>query len=457
MLRSMTLLLLISILLGACQTTTPAPIPTQPEPTASHTATPSLESTAPVGADDESSSASCPPIEGDTFSEMHSIETEVSQLRGFQPLHPVERRLFTADQLRTYVLEEFLADYTAQEAKADAKILFMLGLLPEILDLRQLYTDLFSEQIAGFYDTENDEMVVVCESGFSGVERLTYAHEFVHALQDQHFGFETGLAYSDTACEDSSQRCAATQALFEGDATLLQEQWLRRFARAEDLEDLALFFSSFTMPIYESAPHYVQADFTFPYLEGLFFVRSLYLKDGWASVDDAFLNLPQSTEQILHPERYPWDNVVTLEIPDLSPLSEHGWEIAYQDVLGEWTLLKMLEVYLPESEASLAAEGWGGDFVILLDNPDLGAQAVIQLIQWDSMRDAHEFTAAYQDYGEMRYGEAVGFSTTRFDWASGDIHILFERHSNQTLIIQSTSEDLQAIRDALTLPVRALP
>ena len=458
MLRSMTLLLLISILLGACQTTPPtAPIPTQPKPTASHTSTPFLEPTAPVAADDESSSASCPPIEGDTFGEMRSIEAEVSQLRGFQPLRPVERRLFTTDELRSYVLDEFLADYTVQEAQAEAEILFMLGLLPEILDLRQLYTDLLNEQIAGFYDTENDEMVVVCESGFSGVERLTYAHEFVHALQDQLYGFETSLAYSDTACEDNSQRCAATQALFEGDATLLQEQWLRMFARAEDLEDLALFFSSFTMPIYESAPPYIQADFTFPYLEGLFFVRSLYLKDGWASVDDAFLNPPQSTEQILHPERYPWDNVVTLGIPDLSTLSERGWEIAYQDVLGEWTLLKMLEVYLPESEASMAAEGWGGDFVILLDNPELGAQAVLQIIQWDSMRDAHEFTAAYQDYGELRYGETTNFSTTHVEWTSDDINVLFERQSNQTFIILSSNEDLQVLRDALSLPIKALP
>jgi hypothetical protein len=388
---------------------------------------------------------------------MRSIEAEVSQLRGFQPLDPVERRLVTTDQLRTYVLDEFLADYTAQDAQTDADMLFMLGLLPEVLDLRQLYTDLYSEQIAGYYDTENDEMVVVCESGFSGVERLTYAHEFVHTLQDQHFGFETGLEYSDTACEGNSQRCAATRALFEGGAALLQEQWLRMFAQPEDLEDLAFFFSSFTMPVYESAPHYIQADFTFPYLEGLFFVRSLYLKDGWATVDDAFLNPPQSTEQILHPERYPWDDVVALRFPGLSSLSEHGWEITYQDVLGEWTLRKMLEVFLPENEASVAAEGWGGDLIILLDNPELEAQAMLQLIQWDSMRDAHEFTAAYQDYGVLRYGEAARVSTTSAEWTSSEINVLFERQSNQTLIILSSSEELQTLRDALTLPMRALP
>ena len=195
-------ILLFSVLFGACLAAPPtAPIPAQPEPTASYTPTPAFEQTSPTEAEDESLSDSCPPIAGSTLKEMRSIEAEVSQLRGFQLLQPVERRLLTKDQLRSYALDNFLADYTAEDAQADAEMLYLLGLLPEVLDLRQLYTNLFSEQIAGFYDTEHDEMVVVCEGGFSGVERLTYAHEFVHTLQAQQFGFEAGLAYSDEACE----------------------------------------------------------------------------------------------------------------------------------------------------------------------------------------------------------------------------------------------------------------
>jgi hypothetical protein len=82
---------------------------------------------------------------------------------------------------------------------------------------------------------------------------------------------------------------------------------------------------------------------------------------------------------------------------------------------------------------------------------------MLQLIQWDSMRDAHEFTAAYQDYGVLRYGEAARVSTTSAEWTSSEINVLFERQSNQTLIILSSSEELQTLRDALTLPMRALP
>ena len=128
-------------------------------------------------------------------------------------------------------------------------------------------------------------------------------------------------------------------------------------------------------------------------------MRSLYLKDGWAAVDAAQLAPPQTTEQILHPARYPGDRAVVLDRPDLAGLVEAGWAVDLHDVLGEWLVRKMLEQHLPGTSASTAAEGWGGDIVVLLNNPVMNEQAVIFLIQWDSMRDAHEFTAAYQEYG----------------------------------------------------------
>ncbi len=388
------------------------------------------------------------------LSEMRELEAQVSQLRGIPASRAVERRLLTSDGLREYLREAFLGDYSPEEAQADASMYAFLGLLPEALDLRQLYLDLFNEQLAGFYDVETDEMVVVCDESFTGVERLTYVHEYVHTLQDQRYDFEAGLAYTDAACDDEPERCAAIRALFEGDAALLQEQWLRRLARAEDLEDLAAFFSTFTMPIYDSAPSYIKATFTFPYLEGLFFVRSLYLKGGWAAVDAAYQAPPQSTEHILHPDRYPRDEPVALPVPDLSG---SGWQVTHQDVLGEWTLLKLLETQLAEEEASKAAEGWGGDIAILLSNPQSDAQALLQLIQWDTMRDAHEFTAAYKSYGEQRFGESDRSTSTSAEWTSNGARVLLDRHSNQTLIIIGPPEEVSTLRDLLTLPYRVSP
>ena len=46
--------------------------------------------------------------------------------------------------------------------------LSILGLLPSDFNLLTYYEDLYSEQIAGYYDDETKEMYVVSGSGFSG-------------------------------------------------------------------------------------------------------------------------------------------------------------------------------------------------------------------------------------------------------------------------------------------------
>jgi hypothetical protein len=183
----------------------------------------------------------------------------------------------------------------------------------------------------------------------------------------------------------------------------------------------------------------------------------LYLKDGWEGVDAIYQNPPQSTEQILHPERYPRDEPVFLERPDLTPLYEIGWQVAHHDVLGEWLYLAMLEGYLDELAASQAAEGWAGDIAALLYNPARETWALILVGQWDTMRDAHEFTTAYKDYGILRFGDAAEVTPTGAEWTVDDPGVLFERYSNQTVIIMGPVEDLQTIREALVLPVPTSP
>lgn len=49
-------------------------------------------------------------------------------------------------------------------------------------DLLTFYQELYSEQIAGYYDDEAKAMFVVKSAGFTGVERDTYAHEFTQML-----------------------------------------------------------------------------------------------------------------------------------------------------------------------------------------------------------------------------------------------------------------------------------
>jgi hypothetical protein len=443
--------------LGACVVeATPSPIATA-EPTTAEPSAPVPTSTSEPSSTADAE-AICPPIDTTVRSTMRELEEQVAQLRGLQPIREVGRALLTSEQLRERVEQDFLGEYSADEARRDTLLLSLLGLVEPGTDLHTLYVDLLSEQVAGFYDSEEDEMLVVCGSGFGGLEVFTYVHEYVHALQDQTYDLEAGLNFSEEACELDGERCFALRALIEGDASLLQEQWLRNYADAEILESLLSSLGDLDSPVLDSAPDYIQAELTFPYLAGLSFVRTLYLEGDWAAVDTAFLNPPLSTEQIMHPERYPRDNPLKLNPPSNLTMLEDAWEITIQDTLGEWATLQVLLSHLADEGARQGADGWGGDLVFLLEDSSGEKTALVLITQWDTMRDAHEFSAAFLEYAGQRFGEPVHRDLVEATWTLNGGVSHFQRQSNQTRwIIAPDGDSLSAFQSAFNLPLTVVP
>jgi hypothetical protein len=444
---------LLLILAPACSDVAPQ---ASPVPSPTHTSTPPpsevpSKTPAPTPSEPQGRLA----LEGQVIEQLESIEEQVITLRGLRPTRRVQRTLLTPEQLRQQVMDDFLADYTEAEAEDDAIVLASFGLLPAEFDLLEFYVELYSEQVAGYYDDESETMAVVCGTGFGGPERVTYAHEYAHALQDQSFDFQSGLGYTDEVCETESERCAALQALVEGDATLLADQWLKIHATSQDFEDLMQFAETFEAPVFNSAPRFIQEDFLFPYFYGRIFVHHHYLNGGWASVDALYESPPTSTEQILHPERYPRDLPVEFEPPDLLEALGEGWRGIERGVLGEWYTLLMLEEQLPSPQSEQAAEGWGGDYYVVYLNDSTGEIALVLLMQWDTIRDTHEFTTAFREYGELRFGEAIRSNAMEAQWDSRYGSVQFERQSNQTLLILAPEEPLaRSLYQAVPFPAR---
>jgi hypothetical protein len=385
--------------------------------------------------------------------QMEQIETEVILLRGLQPSGPVDRNLLSEEGLRDYVVNDFFGDYTREEGEDDARLYSLLGLVEPGFNIYDLYLDLYSEGIAGFYDPDAREMFVVQDSRFGGPERLTYAHEYAHVLQDQVFDFREGMEWSDEACEDESERCAAISALIEGDATLLEERWLLTYASDTDFQQLLDFYDSFSSPTYDSAPEFLKEDFLFPYTTGYDFIESFFLDGGWAAVDALYADPPVSTEQILHPGRYPGDVPIRLVTPELLDSLGPEWREMDRDVLGEWFTFLTLREFVPEEQAQIAAEGWGGDYYIALHNDAEGQGVLVLASTWDTVRDAHDFYGAFRDYGEARFGERTLSSTTRSIWESDSEWNSFDIIGDQTLWIFAPDAEIgEAIREALAFP-----
>lgn len=358
--------------------------------------------------------------------QMDQIQDEVAEIRGLEMKTPLQRDMMTTDQLANVVINDFFADYSPEEAQDDVDLLSMIGLLNEDFDLLQFYKDLYSEQIAGYYDSVTKEMYVVSDGGFDGLARMTYAHEFTHVLQDQHYDLENGLKLNEENCEIDSEYCAAVSALVEGDATLAEQYWFLQKSTDQDKTEVSDFQVSYVSPVYDSAPHFMKQDFLFPYQQGMTFVNFLYHDKKWRSVDQAYENPPVSTEQILHPEKYPDDKPVEVPMPDLTEVLGPGWQELDRNTMGEWYSYLVLssginpQTRLNVAEAQTATEGWGGDTYVYYDHDTLSDKVFIWRSTWDSQGDAEEFFTSSRKYGNLRWDNPTSDSEELVTWNSNE-------------------------------------
>ena len=335
---------------------------------------------------------------GDTLSDtLDNIGSRTTVLRGLFSLREMDRAFINRDELLVRLREDFDEDRDFFDQIQELYI--TLGILERDASLYDLLLGIFSEDILGFFDTEEEKLFVVEDSPDFGPQgAVTYSHEFVHGLQQQHFDIHTTL---DTL-EDNTDMARAFRGLVEGDATVAQTLYLIQHLTQE--EQAAYYASGEREPgFFESAPHVIQRTITFPYFEGTQFVINLFLAvNNWDLVNQAYQELPQSTEQILHPDKYlAGEEPTVVEISDLTAVLGDGWTLVRQDTLGEFVLMAYLESTLSAEVANIAAGGWGGDSYALLKGPQ-GQNLLVSLISWDNEGEAQEFFITFLDFMRAR-------------------------------------------------------
>jgi hypothetical protein len=378
-------LVALVLLVAACGGT-----PT-PNPTAPGTPGPSASATS---APTDSPRPSPTPLTPDELAALfREIEDQVLEERGLPVKERLEPQILTEAEVRDLLKAQFEKENPAEEIAIAEETLRALGLLPADADLGELYVDMLGSQVAGYYDPEAKALFVVARSGRVGAtEKVTFAHEFTHALQDQSFGLGT----MDVESAEPNDRSLGRLALIEGDATLLMTLWLSRNLAPAELQEL-LQIDPEAQEQLEQLPAILRETLLFPYQQGLIFVNGIWAQGGWEAVDRAYDRLPESTEQVLHPEKYeagekPVD--VKLDAAELATRMGDGWSATPEDTLGEF----LLSVWLRENgvkalDASAAAAGWGGDRLAYLRGPD-GAYGLALRTTWDSWDEAAEFLAA---------------------------------------------------------------
>jgi hypothetical protein len=394
-----------------------------------------------------------PAPDSESLDSMSLIQERVSEMRGLESLEEVPKAFMRDEELHQRVENEFFEDYSAQEARDDVLLYAAFDLAELDLDLYKLMIDLYSEQVLGFYDDEKDELFVrQSDEEVGAMERSTFAHEYTHALQDQHFDLEAlGLSDDEDEDDQDSEQDFAVRCLVEGDASLLEMHYMMRYFDVHDWQEIMEEVEETDMSILDSAPAILRETLMFPYEAGLAFVTELHAQGGWEAVDAAYANPPLSTEQIMHPERYPDDAPQIVTLPPLTDTLGAGWRMVDSDVLGELVLKIYLETFINISEAQEAAEGWDGDRYAVHWREDESAFVLVLRLAWDSSADAAEFWQAYAAWAEERFGSTVTRSEgdARWWWVGDDVLLLAQNTQEETLIViapdEPTLEAVQAL------------
>ncbi len=292
--------------------------------------------------------------------------------------------LRSRDQVRAYLNLKIEAELPPAEIERLTIAYRMFGLIPDTLDLAALLLELYSEQVAGYYDPDSS-MLYVVEGSDPAVARFTIAHELVHALQDQYMPLDSVLNL-----ERQNDRQIAAQAVLEGQAMIGS---ILALMPGQDLNALGSFWSDGErrhaireqeqrMPVFASAPLVVREGLIFPYLAGADFVG--WFKRLYPDTVPYGSRLPTSTEQILHPDRYrAGDNPVSLSFAEVQGA-------LYTDGLGEYEIRVLLtELTGSESTAAAGALDWGGDRYAVFDVA--GRHGLVWWSVWDSDRAADRF------------------------------------------------------------------
>lgn len=330
-----------------------------------------------------------------------SLMPHVAKATGLEFKSAPKAVVRSREEVRTYLLAKLKHELPPERLEGITTAYRLLGLLSDTLDVTKLFVDLYTEQVAGFYDPDSTTLFAV--DGEKREElRLVLAHELVHALQHQYTPLDSIL--KDVTDAD---RLAAAQAVFEGQATLAS---LIAFLPGQDVAGDDGFWELFRgqlqtqqvqMKVFNQAPLVIRAGLTFPYVQGSEFMR--WFRNNHADKQPFGKALPVSTEQILHPDRY-----AKGDVPLVVRFVSDTAKPLYEDTFGEFEIdvLRSSLAGISEVPTDLAV-GWGGDRMRLYASP--AGAAIVWVTVFDGPHEATRFVA--QVANKLALQQRAGYRT----------------------------------------------
>lgn len=369
---------------------------------------------------------------------------ETSELRKLSILRPVRSGAQSRAEIEQMLVRNLNESASAEEMHGSELVLKKLGLAPADFQLRPFIIKLLAEQVAGYYESKTQEFYLADWIDIDG-QKPVIAHELTHALQDQHFNLRR---FEKWPKHDSDAELAA-HSLIEGDASFLMMQYIVRNPARQlaFMKSMGATGADATEQI-EKAPRVLRETLLFPYFQGMAWVAGVYKQGGWDAVSATYANLPKSTEQILHNDKYVANEAPQkVSLHDISTSLGRGWKMADNDVEGEWGYYLILDQILESPDVSKkASAGWGGDRYALFTGPKPTDVLVVQKTVWDTETDAREFFDAYVARTTKRYGVQPSAETDaeRASWKTSEGGALVKISGTTVIILEGVPSGANA-------------
>ena len=366
------------------------------------------------------------------------ISAQIKALRGLSLPSPLRWRVLSRSGLEAEWKNRFTAEYTADTLRELRLKLYALDAVELEDDFETTLLNSYSSLVTGYYDLNAQELVVISnDQELSASEKVTLAHEIVHASQQQAFG-----VVLDSAESLNPDAALALRALAEGDATFTASLF-QQSNYFTDEERQSILNEGLAKPdsLLSQLPPFFSKEQFFPYLEGTSFIKQLYEKGGFVAINRAWITPPTSTEQILHLDSYDKKDVPQLvTLPILTPTLGADWELVSNDVLGEFTLRNYLaQGRLNSAELAKAMLGWEGDRYAIYWNEKQKELIFVLKEIWNTPQDISEFSRIYATYAVQKYGTDGVVAANAQCWTGHDITCLYSL-DDQTVIVRAPNK-----------------
>ena len=312
----------MALLLGVagCSTGQPAP-PTEPDSTSSTSTLPPATTTSTSPPTTSATTTTIPTTTTTTpapwaipAGQVAYVEELVATVEALRGRSFKERPWVGAITAEDYPVRHLAAAGTGSGAAGMdylAAFFELLGMASPDTDLASFYARLENAPPGPFYDPV-ERAVLVPEQllPLDDYQSLVLVGELTKALSHQH---HPSLVEALVAAEGSdTDRSAAHRALLEGEAILVQTLYIESLPqeRRAVLADQARRAAEVGDPgedsgLYpEEVPRLVVETARFPGRAGASLVIDLYRQGGFTALDQALDHPPETTEQVLHPDRY---------------------------------------------------------------------------------------------------------------------------------------------------------